>query len=109
MRASQNGDATSIAGGCMYFWNFEPTVEELLADPVSHLIMARDGLQAEFIWACVRAAKRRSKALSAAQSPAVESTRLRTAEPGAVVGPAANPVQANERPGPVLRRRSLTR
>jgi hypothetical protein len=41
----------------MYLVNVEPTVEELLNDPIAHLLMARDGLQPEFVWACVNDAR----------------------------------------------------
>ena len=42
--------------------NTEPTVEELLADPVARLLMARDGLQPGHVWACVRAARQKRSA-----------------------------------------------
>ena len=47
----------------MYSSNTEPTVEELLTDPIAHLLMARDGLQPEYVWACVGAARRKLKAM----------------------------------------------
>jgi len=43
----------------MYFRNTEPTVEELLDDPITHLLMARDRLQSEQVWAYVNDARRR--------------------------------------------------
>jgi hypothetical protein len=46
--------------------NTEPTLEELLSDPVARLLMARDGLQPEQIWACVGSARRK---LMAATTP----------------------------------------
>jgi hypothetical protein len=39
----------------------EPTVEELLNDPIARLLMARDGLQPEAVWACVTHARRALK------------------------------------------------
>jgi len=93
----------------MYFWNFEPTVEELLADPVAHLVMARDGLQAEFIWGCVRAAKRRLNAFKVVRSPFIESTQLPVAALNSSGTPTASQAQAKEYPPPLLRRRPLVR
>jgi hypothetical protein len=43
----------------MYLRNAEPTVEELLDDPIAHLLMARDQLQSEQVWAYVNDARRR--------------------------------------------------
>ena len=37
----------------------EPTVEELLDDPIADLLMARDRLQPEQVWAYVNDARRR--------------------------------------------------
>ena len=42
----------------MYLHNTEPTVEELLDDPITHLLMTRDRLQAEQVWAFVHDARR---------------------------------------------------
>ena len=43
----------------MYLRNAEPTVEELLDDPIAHLLMARDRLQPEQVWVCVNDARRK--------------------------------------------------
>ena len=43
----------------MYLRNVEPTIEELLDDPIAHLLIARDRLQSEQVWAYVNDAKRR--------------------------------------------------
>ena len=43
----------------MYHHNAEPTLEELLNDPIAHLLMARDGLLPEHVSACVKSARRR--------------------------------------------------
>lgn len=43
----------------MYIHNAEPTVEELLNDPIAHLLMERDRLQLEHVWACVDNARQR--------------------------------------------------
>jgi hypothetical protein len=45
--------------------NEEPIVEELLDDPIVRLMMARDRLQAEHVWACVTAAREKLKAREA--------------------------------------------
>jgi hypothetical protein len=45
----------------MYVRNTEPTVEELLDDPIAHLLMTSDRLQAEQVWAFVNDARRRLK------------------------------------------------
>jgi hypothetical protein len=37
----------------------EPTVEELLSDPIARLLMEYDGLTAEIVWECVRVARRK--------------------------------------------------
>ena len=39
----------------------EPTVKELLNDPIARLLMARDGLQPKAVWACVTHARRALK------------------------------------------------
>jgi len=38
--------------------NVEPSVEELLADPIAHLLMARDGLQTADVLAVVDQARK---------------------------------------------------
>jgi hypothetical protein len=38
--------------------NAEPTVEELLNDPIARMLMARDQLQSEQVWAYVNDARR---------------------------------------------------
>jgi len=43
----------------------EPTIDELLSDPIARLLMERDGLRPEFVWACVRDARRKLKAREA--------------------------------------------
>ena len=43
----------------MHLRNAEPTVEELLNDPIAYLLMAQDGLQSEQVWACVNDARRK--------------------------------------------------
>ena len=56
----------------MYLRNAEPTVEELLNDPIAHLLMKRDRLQPEQVWACVNDARQKLKArkiADAAQCP----------------------------------------
>jgi hypothetical protein len=43
----------------MYLRNREPSLDELLDDPVTHAVMARDGLSAETIRALVAETRRR--------------------------------------------------
>ena len=46
----------------MYRGNEEPTIEELLGDPIASLIMARDALVPDQVWAHIRAAQRKLRA-----------------------------------------------
>jgi hypothetical protein len=59
----------------MYRHNAEPTVEELLNDPIAHLLMARDRLQPEDVWACVENTRQRLGACETQQAEAVPSRR----------------------------------
>ena len=59
----------------MYLRNAEPTVEELLDDPIAHLLMARDRLQPEQVWAYVNDARRR-----------LRDRKMRDRHPTAVTG-----------------------
>ena len=43
----------------MYDGNREPTVEELLDDPIADQLMARDRLRPEHVWAFVNNARRK--------------------------------------------------
>jgi hypothetical protein len=43
----------------MHRHNVEPTVEELLSDPIVHLLMLCDRLEPEHVWACVNNARQR--------------------------------------------------
>lgn len=43
----------------MYPCNSEPSVEELLTDPVTRLVMARDGLRADQVRSLVATAKQK--------------------------------------------------
>ena len=54
----------------MYLRNAEPTVEELLDDPIAHLLMARDRLQPEQIWAYVNNARRKLRSREAQEPEA---------------------------------------
>ena len=58
----------------MYRHNTEPTVEELQNDPIAHLLMARDGLQPEHVWALVNHARQRLGAYETQQGEAVPIT-----------------------------------
>ena len=40
----------------------EPYIDDLLADPIVHLVMRRDRLTAEDVWAAVRVARDRLRA-----------------------------------------------
>jgi hypothetical protein len=57
----------------MYLRNTEPTVEELLNDPISHLLMAHDGIQPEQVWAYIHDAMRKLKDRRAPERDAVEA------------------------------------
>ena len=60
----------------MYLRNAEPTVEELLDDPIAHLLMARDRLQPEQVWAYVNDARRNLRDHEATQREAVAITPI---------------------------------
>ena len=49
----------------MYRRNVEPTLEELFEDPITGLLMARDGLQAETVWVCIRTASQKLRGQAA--------------------------------------------
>lgn len=46
----------------------EPSLQEVMAEPIVHLVMRRDGLSAKDVWLAVLAAQRR-----AAMCPPIES------------------------------------
>ena len=52
----------------MHIRNSEPTVEELLDDPIAHLLMTRDRLQSAQVWAYVNDARRKLRDRNEAQS-----------------------------------------
>ncbi len=54
----------------MYFRNSEPSVDELLNDPVMQLIMARNGLSGDAVRAFMADIKRRLQSRSAAAGAA---------------------------------------
>jgi hypothetical protein len=58
----------------MYRHNAEPTLEELLNDPIAHLLMARDGLHPDHVWACIKNARERLGACETQQGEAVTIT-----------------------------------
>jgi hypothetical protein len=43
----------------MYLHSHEPSLEELLDDPITRLLMARDGLHPEVAWEAVEDARRK--------------------------------------------------
>jgi len=49
----------------------EPTIDELLSDPIARLLMEGDRLRPEVVWTCVRDARRKLKARSALGSRAL--------------------------------------
>ena len=57
----------------MYIRNAEPTVEELLNDPIAHLLMARDGIEPEQVWAYVKDARRKLRDREEHEAVAVTS------------------------------------
>jgi len=42
----------------IYRANEEPTIEELLSDPIVSLVLARDSLRPEEVWSYIRSAQR---------------------------------------------------
>ena len=58
----------------MYLRNAEPSVEELLNDPIAYLLMARDGLLPEQVWAYVNDARRKLRDRKAQQRGPVLAT-----------------------------------
>ena len=52
----------------------EPTIDDLLRDPIAQMLMARDGLRPEVIWTCIRRARMRLAARRGAPiAPAASS------------------------------------
>jgi hypothetical protein len=45
----------------MHFTGREPSISELLDDPIARLLMASDRLSPETVWKCVRDARRKLK------------------------------------------------
>jgi len=58
----------------MYLRNAEPTVEELLNDPIARLLMRRDGLQPEQVWTCINGARGKLRDRDAPGREAVVAT-----------------------------------
>jgi hypothetical protein len=58
----------------MYLRNAEPPLEELLNDPIAHLLMARDRLQFEQVWAYVNDARRRLRGRETQEREAIAVT-----------------------------------
>jgi len=58
----------------MYLRNREPSLDELLDDPVTRAVMARDGLSAEAIRALVLETRRRLHDRGADAAPAPRTT-----------------------------------
>jgi hypothetical protein len=58
----------------MYLRNAEPPLEELLNDPIAHLLMARDRLQFEQVWAHVDDARRRLRGRETQEREAIAVT-----------------------------------
>jgi len=48
----------------MNHWNSEPTLDDLLTDPVGRQLMKRDSVKPERVRACVRLARRKLRALT---------------------------------------------
>jgi len=55
----------------MHLRNAEPPVEELLDAPIAHLLMTRDRLQSEQVWAYVNDARRKLRDREAPHREAV--------------------------------------
>jgi hypothetical protein len=58
----------------MYVRNDEPSIEELLNDEVTRLVMARDGLSDHAVRLMIREAQRRLGARHETRSPRAECT-----------------------------------
>jgi len=58
---SIGGDTSGEMGVAMHNAGREPTVAELLDDPIARLLMASDRLSPETVWECVRDARRKLK------------------------------------------------
>ena len=54
-------DTSRELGIAMHNSGREPTIAELLDDPIARLLMASDRLSPETVWECVRDAKRKLK------------------------------------------------
>lgn len=64
----------------MFHGNAEPTVADLLGDPIGRLILARDGLRAEAVWDCMHDAKRRLRSVAPIDTHSRPGLRLGRAE-----------------------------
>jgi hypothetical protein len=60
----------------------EPTVDELLHDPIAQMLMQRDGLCAEQVWSCLRRVQSRRLAEGAGRLPAVAGSQVALEEAG---------------------------
>lgn len=60
----------------MYLRNVEPTVEELLNDPIAHLLRACDGLETEQVWAYINDTRRKLGERERLQREAVAITSM---------------------------------
>jgi hypothetical protein len=61
----------------MYIRNREPSLDELLNDPVTRLVMARDGFSDEAVRTLIAEARQRLLARDGAQSQAAAATAQR--------------------------------
>jgi hypothetical protein len=61
----------------LYRDNTEPAVEELLADPIAHLLMSRDGLEVEAVWAQIEDARMKLRRRKRPQKASVAPTGRR--------------------------------
>jgi hypothetical protein len=59
------GDTLREMGVAMHMTGREPTIAELLDDPIARLLMASDRLSPETVWECVRDARRKLKRVAA--------------------------------------------
>jgi len=60
----------------------EPTVEELLHDPIAQMLMQRDGLCPELVWSCLRRVQTRRLAEAAGRWPAEAGSQVVLEEKG---------------------------
>jgi hypothetical protein len=62
----------------LYSDNVEPAVEELLTDPIAHLLMSCDGLEVEAVWAQIEDTRKKLRRRKRPQKTLTTSTPTQT-------------------------------